>query len=99
MERLREGLHRHGAVADRVDEPLLVGAGVGQRSVQVSRREHRFRQFGRRRRVGFRFQDRVGPGAILGRALCHQGELAKRQNQNGREARQPFRHVSSVVPC
>ena len=59
VERLREGLHQDGTVADLVEEPFLVGAGVGQGDVQVARREDRVRQLPRRRLVAVRLEDVV----------------------------------------
>ena len=85
-------------VADLVEEPFLVGAGVGQRDVQVARREHRVGELGGRRGVALLLEDVVRPrGALLGRGLGEQRQLAQRKDCCGQQPREPFRHATSVT--
>ena len=60
VERLGERLHHDRAVTDFVDEELAVGADVGQRDVEIPRREHRVGQLPRRRLIRLLLEDVVG---------------------------------------
>ena len=78
-----ERFHRHRAIADLVGEPLLVGTEIGEREIQIARRQDGIRQFLRRGGVAFLLDYLVDPrGAAVrrGRTLSDQ-----RQGKTGEE--------------
>jgi hypothetical protein len=97
VKRLREGLHEHRTVAGLVDEPLLVAADVGERDVQVARRQHRFGELARRRGIALLLEDFIGAAARALRLLRHHRERQQRHTQHGYDARARERHSHTGV--
>ncbi len=95
-----------GTVADLVEEPLLVGTQVGERDVQVPRREDGVDDWLRRLRVAFLLEHRVGPvrGRRLRRGLTgdsgwpagHDEQEQEGRNDAQDSARGSRRHGASV---